>query len=233
MAREKFIDNLRIASQMLPASQVQTERDRSFDAYVSGVLDSADPWLTAKSVEGFDPTDFADLPKHEQVKLARAVDAFKVVAHGVPPDKPASRGQRKAGRRHLEGIIRIIRSRLLDEWLDAQNQMLQVATAAAKSKGWYVEKDEKTVRESLLGTYRAPRLRIRSLDREVVLDPVARFGSGRRGIVDLVILPTYETACLITFKNGDWRISPLSPNPHARRFTSAELLNTIARLPHP
>ena len=48
-------------------------------------------------------------------------------------------------------------------------------------------RDEKQVRESLLGSCQAPRLRIRTPDREFVHDLVACFGSGRQGIV--VILP--------------------------------------------
>jgi hypothetical protein len=119
----------------------------------------------------------------------------------------------------------------LPEWIEAQQEMVAEATAAAESQGWYVEKDEKLVRESLLGAYDAPRLRIRTRDSEVVLDPIARFGSGRQGVVDLVVLPTYETAYLVAFKDGNWRIVSPRGTLRSRPFSRTALVNTIAKLP--
>ena len=110
--------------------------------------------------------------------------------------------------------------------------MMKEARAAAEAKGWYVQMDEKEVLESLLGSYKAPRLRIRTQDREVVLDPVARFGSGCQGVVDLVVLPAYETAYLVAFKNGQWQIVSLRGTAHRRPFSQAALVNTITKLSH-
>ena len=53
--------------------------------------------------------------------------------------------------------------------------------AAAKAKGWYIEKDEKQIEESLLGTYKAPRLLIRTWEKEMMLSPVARFCADGKG----------------------------------------------------
>ncbi len=92
--------------------------------------------------------------------------------------------------------------------------------------------DQKEVLESLLGRYKAPRLRIRTQDGEVVLDPVALFGSGRKGVVDLVVMPTYETAYLLAFKNGQWQIVSPRGTAHSRPLTRATLVNTITKLSH-
>src|SRR5437870_6339177 len=112
--------------------------------------------------------------------------------------------------------MKIVRDRLLPEWLEAQEKMLEEATAAAKAKGWYVEKDEKQIEESLLGTYKAPRLLIRTWEKEVMLSPVARFGSERQGVVDLKVSPTYERAYSVTFKDGRWLIVSLRGKQHKR-----------------
>ncbi len=117
-------------------------------------------------------------------------------------------------------------------WLDAQKQMLEEATAAAKKKGWFFEEDEKEMQESLLGSYKAPRLRIRTLNNEVLLDPIARFGSGRQGVVDLVVMPTFETAYLVVFKNGEWQIVSPRGTMHRRPFSQTTLVNTITTLAH-
>lgn len=231
MAREQFIDSLRMASRLLAPPSVSTGQHDS-DAYLDAVLNTTDPWLTPRSVEGFDPADFASWPQGERNELARAVAAFLEIADKVPPNKPATKAQTKQSRKHLERAIFILRQQLLREWRAAQDSMLQEATAAARKRGWHVQQDEKDLQESLLGAYKAPRLRIRANDKEVVLDPIARFGSGRQGLVDLVVMPTYETAYFVTFKNGAWQIISPRGTLHRRPFSAATFANTIAHLSH-
>src|SRR5437660_9323 len=64
MAREEFIDNLWAASGMLPPMKVNWPGGRTTDF-------SGDPWLTSRSVEGFDPADFTDWTQGEQDQLKR------------------------------------------------------------------------------------------------------------------------------------------------------------------
>jgi hypothetical protein len=232
MAREEFIDSLRRASQALLPPRVTSGQGAQRDAYLSSKLDSADLWLTPKSVEGFDPADFRDWPQDDRDELAKEVAGFLAIAKQVPANKPATKIQSQRARKHLEAAIRVVRRRLLHEWLEAQKQMISEATAAARAKGWYVEEDEKEVRENLLGIYKAPRLRIRTPDKEVVLDPIAFFGSGRRGVVDLVVMPTYETKYLVMFQNGDWQIVSPRRTLHRRPFNQTTLVNTITHLSH-
>lgn len=231
MAREEFIDNLRLASRDLLPPTVESDQGPRFDSHLRSALHSADFWLTGKSVEGFDPADFEDWPRAEREELAREVAAFKAIAEKVPANKPAPKLLSKQAREHLERVIEIVRRRLLPEWLDAQETMLREATEAAKANRWYVERDEKEIVESLLGPYKAPRLRIRTQNREVVLDPIARFGSGRRGVVDLVVMPTYETTYLVAFSDGHWQIIPTRGGLHIRPFNRETLTRTIDRLP--
>lgn len=227
MAREQFIDSLRHASRMLTAPDPSRQREVPTDASPVSRIISANLWLTPRSVEGFDP---ADWPPREREELTREVAAFRVIAEGVSPDKPPTRAQSKQARKHLERVIDIVGSQVLHDWLGAQKEMMEEARAAAEARGWYVQMDEKEVLESLLGSYKAPRLRIRADDKEVVLDPVARFGSGHQGVVDLVVLPTYETAYLVAFKDGRWQIVSPHGTAHRRPFTQATLVNTITTL---
>ena len=87
----------------------------------------------------------------------------------------------------------------------------------------------KSRKVSLVRT-RRPRLRIRTPKNEVVLDPIARFGGGKQGVVDLVLMPTFETVYLITFKNGKWQIMAPYGTLYKRPFTQATLVNTITHL---
>jgi hypothetical protein len=223
MAREEFIDNLRRAHQLFAPIKMSWPAGRT--TYFSG-----DPWLTPKSVEGFEPADFADWPKEEREELKREVAAFLAIAHEVPPDQPATKAQSKQARKHLERAMRLVRDRLLPEWLGALEGMFQEAMVAAREKGWYVEKDEKQIEEGLLGEYKAPRLLIRTWEKEVMLSPVAHFGSGRQGIVDLIVSPTYERAYSVTFKDSRWQIVSLRGKLHKRPFTKDTFVNTINKL---
>jgi len=229
MSREDFFDSLRLADRMLLSPRVG--RDQRGRPSFTSVLESSDHWLNKKAVEGFDPADFADWPEPQQRKLEKEVEGFLAIAGQIPPNKLATKTQSERARRHLDSMIELVRRPLLEEWLGAQKTMMGEAAAAAKSKKWYVEWDEKELVESLLGTYKAPRLRLRSLDREVILNPIARFGTGRRGIVDLVVMPTYETAYYIVLKDGEWRILSPRGNLSGRPFSASTFLNTITRIP--
>jgi hypothetical protein len=230
MAREEFIDNLRRASRLLPPPGVSSHQGAQTDAMLSARLHAADLWLTPKYVEGFDPADFADWPRAQREELAKEVAAFRTVAEQVSSAKPATKAQSQQARRHLEQVIKLVRHHLLHEWLNAQQQMMEEATEAAKAKGWHVDQDEKEILESLLGIYQAPRLRIRTQDKEVILDPIARFGSGRQGVVDLVVMPTYETAYMVTYKGNHWYIVSPHGSQHSRPFNRTTLVNTITKL---
>lgn len=230
MALDKFIDALRLASRLTASPNARTGLGRKADKTLSSTLDSADLWLTPKVIDDFDRADFTGWPASERDKLAGEVAAFRSIAEKIPAHAPATAAQTRQARKHLNAVIDIVRRRLLPEWIGAQKDMLSEALLAAEAKGWFVETDEKRVTESLLGTYNAPRMRIRTQDLEVVLDPIARFGSGRRGIVDLVVMPSYQTVCIVAFKDGRWQLRTQGGAPSARPFNSKTLVNTIARL---
>jgi hypothetical protein len=231
MAREEFIDNLWHASRLLPPPRVSSGQGAKLDDFLGTAIHSADLWLTPKAVEGFDRDDFAAWPSKDQEKLAKEVTAFLDLARGISPNEPAPKAKSSRARKHLEAIIEIVGHRLLNEWLEAQERMVEEAMAAARERGWYVEKGEKKLRESLLGAYSAPRLRIRTPLKEVVLDPIACFGSGREGVVDLVVMPTYETAYYVILKEGRWHIVSSEGTLNRRPFNRRTLVNTINKVP--
>lgn len=231
MALDMFIDSLRLASRSLPRPKVVSGQGEQVDDYLARSIHHTDLWLSTKSVEGFDAADFKDWPSKNQKELAKEVAAFLEIAEAVPPDKPATKAQSAEARKHLERVIEIVGKHVVSEWIDAQKEMIAEAVAGALEQGWYVKEDEKEMKESLLGSYKAPRLIIKSENNEVVLDPIARFGSGRQGVVDLVVMPAFETAYLIAFREDHWAI--VSPRTsRSKPFSQATLVNTISNLDH-
>src|SRR5436309_508313 len=105
MAREEFIRDVWRAHRQFFPPQIQTDSSRS-DAHAwARALLNADLWLTPKSVEAFDPVDFADLPPALRNRLGQAVDRFRQVAATVAPDGPATNEQAQLARGHLEELI--------------------------------------------------------------------------------------------------------------------------------
>ena len=64
-----------------------------------------------------------------------------------------------------------------------------------------------------------------------MLDPIACFGSGRQGVVDLVVMPTYETAYYVTLKEGRWHIVSSEGTFNQRPFNRKTLVSTINKVP--
>ncbi len=224
MARNEFIQHLRTAYRLLQPPKVQTDHGSGDNERLSKALDSADLWLSRRAVSGFNEADFADLPNNQGKVLANEVAAFLGIAEKVPPNKPARPDQSAEARKHLEAIIGIVREPILKHWLVAQENLIDEAKKAAKSKGWGVREEKKEVAESLLGKYFAPRLHIRDNDKEVVLDPVAYFGSGHQGVVDLAVMPTFEAANILSYKDGQWQIVTRN---NRLPLTQSTLVNTI------
>lgn len=223
MALEDFLDSLRLASRMFGPTKFVGPGPKLKSLQLDG-------WLTPLSVEGYDPADFADWPEIERRRLDAEVRAFLSIARQVPPNAPAPRDKSRQARGHLEEVIKIVGSRLKAEWLEAQETMIQEAASAAKAKGWHVERDEIELEESLLGSYKAPSLLIRTWDREMRLMPVARFCAGRQGAVDLIVSPTYEREYAVTFKDHHWHIVSLRGKQNRRPFNRETFGNTISRL---
>jgi hypothetical protein len=230
VAYNEFITSLRTASRLMVPPRVRTVPGSRHESSIAAALESADFWLTKRSVKGFDPADFAPLDPAERRALEAEVNAFLEVAATVPAKGPASLEQSEQGRLHLERILEIVRKPILDEWIKAQEWMMNEAAEAARSRKWLVERDTHVVSESLLGIYECPRLLVRSWNAEAMLATVARFGVLGEGIVHVVVSPAYEREAYITYKNSRWRISLARGDQATKAFSQASFIKTIGPL---
>lgn len=231
MAREEFLKNLRLAARHLESFD-ESERVNRREAVYVLTLPTADLWLTTKAVDGFDAEEFTDLAPAEREELRANVASFREITEAIPPDEPAPKAKSRRARKHLERIIEIVRKPVLEEWLAAQERMIGEAVEAAKSRHWHVERGEKQVVEGFLGRYTAPRLHIfASPDGGVVLNPVARFAANGKGVVDVAVMPTYDTAAMLMLDGGQWRIARHGLD-RGRPFSGERLVAQITRLMH-
>jgi hypothetical protein len=80
--------------------------------------------------------------------------------------------------------------------------------------------------EPLLGAYSAPRLLIHTLEGRLLLDPVTRFAAGAQGLVELSVMPSYDSV-RITRANGAWDIQPDPPDDPSRQWTEEAFVTTV------
>ena len=89
MPREEFLRNLRIGAGHLSPT-VQVNGIRLDASHLDGILRRATIWLTPKVVEGYEESDFQDIPEADRARLTLNVEAFKTLASEIPSNGPAT-----------------------------------------------------------------------------------------------------------------------------------------------
>lgn len=90
MSKREFLDNLRVARNLLVHGDVTTGSRQLDPAALAQALTRAAIWLTPSAVKGFRADDFQELGAAPQRAVADAVQEFERVAKQVPPDAPAT-----------------------------------------------------------------------------------------------------------------------------------------------
>jgi len=116
-----------------------------------------------------------------------------------------------------------------DEWIAAVEQLVEDAEVWARNQDWAVRRDAKTIREDRLGQYTVPRLLIHATEGRLLLDPVARYVPGARGVVDLYVLPSYD-AVMISRADHGWRLHPIGADDEPRPWSEETFVHTVLQL---
>jgi hypothetical protein len=93
----------------------------------------------------------------------------------------------------------------LQHWLFLVDQLIHQVEAWAKDRKWAIQRDQKQVHESGLGTYTVPVLSILAPAGQIHLDPVAHRIVNGDGRVDLIAWPSL-TRMLLIREGNKWVI---------------------------
>ncbi len=93
-----------------------------------------------------------------------------------------------------------------DEWLTNLYELLAQVRRWTEESGWRTRVIEKSMKDSVLGQYKAPAMLMQRETVEVILDPVGRFAPGTDGVVDLYLLPAYDDIASLYFVDGAWKL---------------------------
>jgi hypothetical protein len=117
MAIEEFWSNLRGAAGWLVRTMPE-DPAHADAATLERMFQYARMWLTPRSVEGFDPDEFAFLPDEHRAALQESVERFRSVVDRMPRKKPPKRELLEEGRVALRAILDLIH---LLEFVDAES----------------------------------------------------------------------------------------------------------------
>src|SRR5690349_2475082 len=95
---------------------------------------------------------------------------------------------------------------LRNDWLACLGQLVSHTKEWVERSGWKTREITKSMKDSVLGEYRAPALLMQRETVEVILNPVSRFVLGAEGAVDLYLMPAYDDIASLYFEGGQWMI---------------------------
>jgi hypothetical protein len=116
-----------------------------------------------------------------------------------------------------------------DEWVAAVEKLVQDAEAWSRKRDWALRRDPKTIRENGHGEYTVPRLLIHTVDGRLLLDPIYRDAVGATGLVELCVMPSYDSIKIVRFEDA-WKMLPETGDGELILLTEASFLDTVSRL---
>jgi hypothetical protein len=228
MAQEDFLKHLwRVLRHSVPA--VVADNGSVDASAIQRWLAGSDLWLTPKTVEDYDPGDFASWPDEEHRALDAAVGWFRAAAAKVPPDQPATPEQSADAAEAFVQLIGVIQPVIRDEWVAAVEGLIGQAVKWAEDRGWANQRSTKTIEEPLLGKYDAAQLLVHIPEGRFILTPVTRFVAGGKGLVDFYAMPGLGGRSVVRREPG-WVILPGRPNGRPKPWSAGAFEAAIREL---
>src|SRR5258708_6167203 len=91
---------------------------------------------------------------------------------------------------------------LREAWLSRVSALVSSVETWVKELGWSVRRIDKQIKDSQLGTYRAPALIFQGGTSRVMLEPITHAAPGADGVVDLYLMPAYDDIASLYLANG-------------------------------
>lgn len=98
-----------------------------------------------------------------------------------------------------------------DEWIKRLQDLVTDVEKWAKEIGWEVTRIDKKMRDSGVGSYKAPALVFQKEFTRLLLDPISREAPGADGVVDLYRMPALDDVASLYSYKGKWQIHDVQP----------------------
>lgn len=227
MAKEEFIQNLRHALSVA-APSVEADTAHLNAAEQARMIAGADEWLKPISVAGFNVDDFQDLDRESRERLAAAVDRFTKLAAWNGSAAGAVVHAQQAWD-NLQEIIAVIRPAVQAEWAAQIESLVNEAASWCERHEWIAKTKRKQLKDKLIGEQNLPQLHFFDGHSHLLLDPIARFAPGTAGLVDLALLPVFDSM-MVARIGGDWYIRPDYGQGRRRKWSETAFVDAVQRL---
>jgi hypothetical protein len=133
----------------------------------------------------------------------------------------------------LQKVIQIVREPIKQQWESDLQALVNNAQAWCSRRNWQSKIIPRRMSERMLGEYDAPQLMFSVGPTSFVLNPVSRFAPGTSGLVDLAVLPTYESV-LVTKSPNAWYVNQPTEEDGRREWSedafvsAADILRSAA-----
>ena len=102
-----------------------------------------------------------------------------------------------------------------DEWISRLNSLVNDIQAWARSLDWASHRIDKSMKDSIIGPYKAPGLLMQKEFTRILLDPISRTTPGSEGLVDIYLMPALDDIASLYFYEGRWNVHYQIPNSEA------------------
>ncbi len=206
MAREPFFWDIRRAWGALHIPTRVEPIGSSLNTAVKGRrIPILDLCLSPKTVEEYRSGDYTDLDQPLRDELDQAVEDFRSIASSVASDAAVVDDQYSPALVRFEKLADVVQTILLTDWKSSVASIVQDASTWCKEHGWPDRLYEKELTENLLDTYDVPQLLFQAEGVRIELNPLARFVPGALGLIELRVVPSYDTVKMIRTRDG-WQI---------------------------
>ena len=112
---------------------------------------------------------------------------------------------------------------LKDAWLVRLTELIDRVKHWAKDLDLPTRDITVNLKDSEIGQYKAPGLRIQDDAVKILLEPIARSAPGAEGVVDLYLMPAYDDIASLYLTAGVWHLHYMFPNsPTVGNIRAAE-----------
>lgn len=128
-----------------------------------------------------------------------------------------------------------------DAWIRRLNELVGDVETWAGSFDWTTRRVDKSMKDPVIGPYKAPGLIMQKEFTRILLDPISRATPGSDGLVDIYRMPALDDIASLYFHGGRWNVHYRAPNDEAAatipdaparpltRETLAEVLEGMAQ----
>lgn len=119
--------------------------------------------------------------------------------------------------------------KIRDDWIAEINRLFHEVEVWSERQGWATLRDDRTITEDRLGSYRVPVLLVHTMQGRVLLSPIVRYVFGAKGLIDLNVYPSFDPVVSLVQRDDGWRFQDRDSEELGEAWSEESFVNTVKR----